>query len=46
MKKKTLKSIFLKHVALFGSKCPVRKIFFTQTVPGGTGLCVKHPVTP
>ena len=23
-----------------------KKYFFTQTVPGGTGLCMKHPVTP
>ena len=31
---KSLKSIFFKHVALFGSKCPVRKIFFYASSPG------------
>ena len=46
MKKKTLKSIFFKMWHSSGVNVPFEKYFFTQTVSGGTGLCVKHPVTP
>ena len=45
--KKNIKINFFKNMwHSSGVNVPFEKYFFTQTVPGGTGLCVKHPVTP